>query len=239
MSDIYNLIAKAKQGDRKAESKIINSNTALVRSCMKRFLNQGFEYDDLYQLGCIGLIKAIRNFDTKYNVRFSTFAVPHILGEIKRYMRDNSQIKVSRSLKELFIRAVKVRCELTNSLMREPTISEIASKCGCDSEKLTLALEACRPCDSINKPLSENDDEFTLGDTINSKSTPEDEIDKIALKSALLSLKDRERKIILLRYFRGKTQTEVAQSIGVSQVQISRIEKKILCDLKKNLEVEV
>lgn len=236
MKDIYDLITSAQQGSKEAEKEIVNLNIPLVKSCMHRFLNLGYEYDDLFQLGCIGLIKAVRNFDISYKVRFSTYAVPMILGEIRRYIRDSSQIKVSRSLKELFIRASKERKKLSSALMRDPTMGEIAAECGCDCERLTLAFEACRPCESIYKPVSNDSGELILGDTLKGKSSPEDEIEKIALKSAIMKLSERERKIMLLRYFRGKTQTEVAESIGVSQVQISRIEKKVLSALKEELK---
>ena len=232
----YTLIKSAIQGDKEAEKTLVDKNLPLVHSCVKKLIRQDFEYDDLVQVGSIGLIKALRKFDTSLGLKLSTYAVPLIIGEIKRYMRDDSTLKVSRSYKELWMKAVKVREHLTKKLFREPGISEIADELGVDTEKLIVAMEACRPCDSLYRSVdSSSSSELCLADTIRSLDTPEKEIDMIALKCAINSLEPRERKIIILRYFMGKTQMEVAKIIGVSQVQISRIEKRVLLSMREKM----
>lgn len=238
MTDIYSLINLARSGDKTAEKKLIDDNLLLVHSCARKLMRPGYEYEDLVQVGSIGLLKALRRFDTSLGLKLSTYAVPLIMGEIKRYIRDNSTVKVSRSLRELWIKAVRVRQILSTELGREPSIGEIAQRIGTDTEKLTLAMEACMPCESLQQKIGGDTkgDNIYIADTVKSSSTPDDELEKIALKNAISTLGERERKIIILRYFRGKTQTEVSQIIGVSQVQISRIEKKVLSALKKSLE---
>lgn len=237
MTDTYNLINLARQGDKLAEKKLIDDNLPLVHSCARKLMRPGYEYEDLVQVGSIGLVKAIRRFDTGLGLRLSTYAVPLIMGEIKRYIRDDSPLKVSRSLRELWIKASKVRQVLTAELFREPTIGEIANRLGTDTEKLTLAMEAAMPCESLQQKIGGDDKgEIYIADTVKAPVSTEDEIEKIALKNAIATLGEREKKIIILRYFRGKTQTEVSHIIGVSQVQISRIEKKVLSSLRQSLE---
>ncbi len=237
MTDIYNLISLAQNGDKTAEKKLIDDNISLVHSCARSLNHTGHEYEDLLQVGTIGLLKAIRNFNISLGLRLSTYAVPLIMGEIKRYIRDNAGLKVSRSLRELWIKAVKTRSILEGELFREPTVSEISHRLGVSVEKLTLAMEASAPCDHFERKIGGDEKgEIYLADTIRSNDTPEDEIDKIALKEALRTLGEREKKIILLRYFRGKTQVEVSHIIGVSQVQISRIEKKVIASLKEAIQ---
>lgn len=237
MNETYNLIILAHTGDKEAEKRLVNENMPLVHSCVKKLIKPGYEYDDLLQVGSIGLVNAIRRFDTSLGLKLSTYAVVLIMGEIKRFMRDNTTLKVSRNLRELWIKAVKAREILFSEKKSEPSVSEIAKRLGTDVQKLNLAMEACMPCESIWQKISgEGDDERTILDTVKDKFSMDSELEKIALKKALAELGQRERKIMILRYFRGKTQTEVSQIIGVSQVQISRIEKKVLSMLKETLK---
>ncbi len=237
MSDTYTLIRLAQSGDKLSEDLLVEQNLALVRSCAGKLKREGCEYEDLVQVGCVALIKAIRRFDVSYNVKFSTYAVPVIIGDIKRYIRDNTTVKVSRSLKEIFSKISLVRNELSFKLMREPTLSEISEKSGYTTEKLIAALEACSPCDSLERNInSDETGELRLGDMLSSKEDMNLQTDRIALKNAIDSLGEREKKIIIMRYFRGKTQVEVSEVMGVSQVQISRIEKKVLGVLREKIK---
>lgn len=237
MTDTYNLIMLAHSGDKAAEKKLVDDNMPLVHSCVRRLMRSGCEYEDLFQVGSIGLVKALRRFDVSTGHKLSTYAVPVIMGEIKRYIRDNSTLKVSRSMRELWAKALTARSELAAELLREPTIGEIANRVGTDTEKLTLAMEACTPCESLHQKIGgDSKGEIYLADTLKSSDDTDNELEKIALKKAIQSLSERERKIIILRYFKGKTQTEVSEVIGVSQVQISRIEKNVLGMLRKILE---
>lgn len=235
LSDNYTLIRSASQGDKDAEKQLIDKNLPLVHSCVKKLIRQGFEYEDLVQVGSIGLIKALRKFDTSLGLKLSTYAVPLIIGEIKRYMRDDGALKVSRSYKELWLKAVRVRESLAKTNCCEPGISEIAKKLDVSTEKLVIAMDACMPCESLQRPVETGNfgSGLCLADTISDGKSAIEETDMIALKSAINSLEQRERKIIILRYFMGKTQREVADIIGVSQVQVSRIEKKVLCSLRE------
>ena len=237
MNNTYNLIHLAQSGDKFAENKLIDVNISLVHSCARSLCHTGHEYEDLIQVGTIGLLKAILYFNTSLGLRLSTYAVPLIMGEIKRYIRDNCALKVSRSLRELWMRAVKTRHILETELLREPSIGELSQRLGVSVEELTLAMEASSPCDYLARKIGGDEKgEIYLADTLKASGTPDDEIDKIALKEAMKSLCDRDKKIILLRYFRGKTQVEVSHIIGVSQVQISRIEKKVIASLKKAMQ---
>ncbi len=218
------------------EENLIKKHMPLVHSCARKLWHEGLDYDDLVQLGSIGLIKAIRRFDKSYGNMFSTYAVPLIMGEIRRFLRDDGTVKVSRSLKEIKAKSIAAREELLLTLQREPTLGEIAKFMGTDTEKLILALDACTPCESLQREIyKDGNSDITLGDTIPGDFSFSNEIEKIALKSALESLSIRDKKIIILRYFKGKTQAEISEIIGVSQVQISRIEKKIIEILRKNL----
>jgi len=237
MNNTYNLIHLAQNGDKLAEDKLVKDNISLVHSCARSLRHTDCEYEDIIQVGTIGLLKSIRNFNTSLGLRLSTYAVPLIMGEIKRYIRDNCTLKVSRSLRELWMRAVKTRQILEAELLREPSITELSQKLGVSVEELTLAMEASAPCDYLQRRIGGDEKgEIYLADTLKASDTPDDEIDKIALKEAMKSLCDRDKKIILLRYFRGKTQVEVSHIIGVSQVQISRIEKKVIAILKKEIQ---
>ncbi len=237
MNRTFSLITKAQMGDKHSEETLINENMPLVHRCVRALSREGYEYDDLLQLGCIGLIKAIRRFNVDLGLMFSTYAVPLISGEIKRFIRDDGIIKVSRSLKETKQKVIFAQRELSQKNNREPTISEISEHTGIALEKIVMALDACSTCESLQKPLSNSDaSSLILADTIDDSHSFSDELERIALKSALGSLKPRDRQIIILRYFKGKTQSEVSKIIGVSQVQISRIEKKVLASLRENLE---
>lgn len=229
------LIKRAKSGDKNALDTIIKENVGLIWSIVRKFANRGYEFDDLFQIGSIGLIKAVKNFDLNFNVKFSTYAVPMIMGEIKRFLRDDGLIKVSRSIKETALKVVRASNEIEAKTGREPRISEIADFLNISSEDVAVALDSICAPESLNRTLNDNEkNPMYLIDSISKQTFSEvDMIDKIALKSAIVSLDERDRKIIILRYFRGKTQTEIASMLGISQVQVSRLEKKILCGMKK------
>ncbi len=232
---VKELIAKSKKGDKQAQAVLVENNVGLVWSIVKRFQNRGYEVDDLYQIGCIGLIKAINKFDTSFDVKFSTYAVPMIIGEIKRFIRDDGIIKVSRSLKEISSKARITKEIMSKDLGREPSISEIAEQIKVSSEELVMALEAgCAP-ESLYSTIGDGDNSpILLIDRIDAdnNSREVDLIDKIAIRQILNTLNKRERQIIILRYFKEKTQVQIAKMLGISQVQVSRIEKKILQDIK-------
>ncbi len=237
MNKNYSLITKAQNGDKLSEEALVKENMPLVHSCVRSLLRDNYEYEDLLQLGTIGLIKAVRRFDTAYNTAFSTYAVPLIMGEIRRFQRDDGIIKYSRSYKEIVHKAMLASEELSYEFGREPTISELSNHIGIDTEKLILAMETCRGCDSLDRPISNGESApRLLGELIPGGENSDDELEKIALKDALSKLNARERTIIMMRYFGGKTQSEVSACIGVSQVQVSRIEKKLLSKLKNYLE---
>lgn len=233
--ETLNLIHLVQNGDEKAKEILIESNLGLVRSVVSKFLNIGYERDDLFQLGSIGLIKAIYKFDPKFNVKFSTYAVPMILGEIKRYLRDDGMIKVSRSLKQIAIKS-KMQTEiLTKKLGREPTIEELSKEVGVDKEDLVMALESNFSVEYLHGVIHEEEGSpICLIDKISLKGENEEEkvIDNLLLKEVLGKLDKRERQIIMLRYFEDKTQSEIGEMLNISQVQVSRIEKKVLSKLK-------
>ena len=232
------LITKAKEGDNDAKTLLITHNTPLIKSIVNRYKNKSVEYDDLLQLGAIGLLKAIQNFDLSYNVRFSTYAVPMIAGEIKRFMRDDGSIKVSRALKALNQQICTYIEECKNKNLPEPQVEDVAKRFGVEPQEVILALDSSRYPLSIYESV---DDEpgTELLNRIASKETTEDMVDKIVLKDVIMNLPERERKIIILRYFRDKTQSELAGEFGISQVQISRIENKVLKILRNSLKVNV
>lgn len=231
---VMTLITDAKAGDKHAQSVLVEKNVGLVWSIVKRFQNRGYETDDLFQIGSIGLIKAINKFDTSYDVKFSTYAVPMIIGEIKRFIRDDGIIKVSRSLKEISSKARITKEIMSKELGREPSINEISQRMNISSEELVMALEAgCTP-ESLYSTIGEGDNSpILLIDRLDADNNTEvDLIDKIAIRQILDTLDARERQIIVLRYFKEKTQVQIAKMLGISQVQVSRIEKKILKDIK-------
>lgn len=233
--ETLSLIKKAQNGDAEAKEILVQKNIALVKSLIKKFLNRGYEYEDLFQLGSIGLIKAIHNYNPEYNVRFSTYAVPMIVGEIKRFLRDDGIIKVSRSLKELVNKVVSVKEQLKAVHGREPSISEIADAVGSTPEDIVYALEATRMPASIYDVIYEDEDSPIL---LIDKMAEEDKnvnevMNRITLEDLLSKLDKREREIITMRYFEDKTQSQIAAYLGISQVQVSRIEKKVLLKMRK------
>lgn len=230
------LIKNAQHGNDAALEELVSSNAALVKSIVKRFINRGVEYDDLFQVGSIGLIKAIKNFNGDFNVRFSTYAVPMIIGEIKRFLRDDGMVKVSRTLKETAAKAVKAREELALTFSREVGVKDIAKYMGVDSEDIAMALEASRPHVSIYEKAYNDDSQTRIMDKIaQERDDISETVDKVLLKELLSSLEPRERQIIFMRYFYDKTQNEVAEALEISQVQVSRLESKILLKMRKKL----
>ncbi|MBQ4611755.1 MAG: SigB/SigF/SigG family RNA polymerase sigma factor [Clostridia bacterium] len=228
------LIPLAKEGDTEAMEELVRCNMALVRSIVKKYINRGVEYDDLYQIGSMGLVKAVKNFDPSYNVRFSTYAVPMIAGEIKRYIRDDGMIKVSRSLKELAGRAAAAQGELASKLGRDPGIRELAGYMGEDPEDISLAMDASRPHISIYEPAyGEEGDALVMDRLAGREDGDEAALDRVLLQQLMGILEPREQKIIMLRYFRDKTQSEIAASMGISQVQVSRLESRIMKKLRE------
>ena len=212
---------------------MINGNLRLVLSVVQRFTNRGENLDDLFQVGCIGLIKAIDHFDIQQGVRFSTYAVPMVIGEIRRHLRDFSPVRVSRSLKDIAYRAMQARERLTTSLGQEPTVVEIAKEIGLPRESVVLALEAIVDPVSLYEPVfSDGGDTIYVMDQVSDHSDDGNWVDEISLREALSKLNDREKKIIALRFFKGKTQVEVSKEIGISQAQVSRLEKGALAKVK-------
>ena len=217
-----------------ARQMLVSGNLKLVLSVIQRFTSRGENLDDLFQVGCIGLIKAIDNFDVSQNVRFSTYAVPMIIGEIRRYLRDNNPIRISRSLKDLAYKAMKAKEHLTNEKLREPSAEEIAEAIGVSREDVVIALEAIVEPLSLNEPVySDNGDTIFVSDQISDKVDDKSWTDEIALKSAIDGLSEREKTILSMRFFSGKTQVEVATEIDISQAQVSRLEKNALRKLRK------
>lgn len=228
-----------KQGDLEAREKYIKGNLRLVLSVIKRFSNSNENPDDLFQIGCIGLIKAIDNFDVSLQVKFSTYAVPMIIGEIRRYLRDNSSIRVSRSLKDIAYKAIYTKDALTKKNQKEPTMSEIANEIGIPKEDIVQALDAIQSPMSLYDPVySEGGDTLYVMDQISDKKHKEDTwIEELSLSEAMKRLNEREYYIIQLRFFEGKTQTEVANEINISQAQVSRLEKNALKTMYSYLKV--
>ncbi len=234
----YKLIERARQGDNLAKEQLFQENMGLIRLAVKRFSGRGYESEDLFQVGAIGLMKAIDKFDTGFNVKFSTYAVPMIIGEIKRFIRDDGIIKVSRSIKELSFRASAVREALRNETGEEPKISEIAKRLGVTSEEVAAAFDATAVPDSIYATADDGSHQGqALIDRLESHNNGENEIvDKLLIDSAIKGLSKREQKIIMLRYYRGQTQSSIARLLGISQVQVSRIEKRVLAQMKEKLD---
>ncbi len=231
------LLRRVKQGDLSAREELINGNLKLVLSVIRRFSSRGENPDDLFQIGCIGLIKAIDNFDITLNVQFSTYAVPMIIGELRRFLRDNNVIRVSRSLRDLAYRSLNTKEQLTVKLGREPTIEEIAKELDTPKEDIVNALDAIVDPISLYEPVfSENGDSIYVMDQISdTKNTDESWLQSIAISEAIKGLSERERNIIELRFFEGKTQMEVAKEIHISQAQVSRLEKGALLRIKKQI----
>ena len=231
------LIEKAHEGDKAARDTLAEENMGLVWSMVRRFANRGVEMEDLCQIGSIGLLKAIDKFDLSYDVKFSTYAVPMISGEIKRFLRDDGMIKVSRSLKELSYRAYLAKEEMKERLNREPTVEELAEKLEVEKEELALALESGGEVESLHKPIYQKDgNEIQLMDKLEEKEEQEEKIlNHMLLQQLLEQLKKEERQLIYMRYFANKTQSEIGKTMGISQVQVSRLEKKILGYLREKI----
>ncbi len=221
---------------KKARDKMINGNLRLVLSVIQRFTNRGENPDDLFQVGVIGLIKAIDNFDSTLDVRFSTYGVPMIIGEIRRYLRDNNSVRVSRSMRDTAYRAMQIKEQLTIKNDREPTVEEIAKLMDVPKETVVLALEAIVEPVSLYEPVfSDGNDTIYVMDQIGDNNDDSTWLEELAIKDAIGNLSDREKRILSLRFFRGRTQMEVANEIGISQAQVSRIEKGALKTIKKNI----
>ncbi len=232
-SEKTKLLAKAKQGDKNAREELINGNLRLILSVIQRFTGRGENLDDLFQVGCIGLIKAIDNFDDSHNVRFSTYAVPMIIGEIRRYLRDNNSIRVSRSIKDTAYRAMQVKEKLTNKLNREPTVTEIAAELEIPSSDVVIALESIVEPISLYEPIySDGGDTIYVLDQVGDKNDDKNWLEEIYFREAIKNLSEREKKILNLRFMEGKTQMEVSAEIGISQAQVSRLEKFALEKIK-------
>lgn len=227
------LLHAARGGDESSRDKLISGNLKLVLSVIQRFANRGENPDDLFQIGCIGLIKAIDNFDLSLNVRFSTYAVPMIIGEIRRYLRDNSTLRISRSLKDTAYKAMQVKEELTAKLGHEPTVEEISSAMDAAREDVVMALESIVDPVSLYEPVySDGSDTIYVMDQVGDKDEETNWIDEMSLKEAIKNLPSREKRILQLRFLSGKTQMEVADEIGISQAQVSRLEKGALDRIK-------
>ncbi len=230
------LLERCRKGDNTARELLINGNLRLVLSVVQKFTNRGENPDDLFQVGCIGLIKAIDHFDPSHEVKFSTYAVPMIIGEIRRHLRDNNSVRVSRSMRDTAYHAMQVKEELTNQLSREPTIEEISKKLGMPKHEVVLALDAIVDPVSLNEPIySDSGDTIYIMDQIKDANDDSSWIEEISMRDALKKLNEREKRILALRFFQGKTQMEVAQEVGISQAQVSRLEKNALNHIKSQL----
>lgn len=227
------LIARAQAGDQDARTQLVEENMGLIWAVARRYFGRGVESDDLYQLGCLGFLKAVDGFDLDFGTQFSTYAVPKIAGEIRRFLRDDGTVKVSRSLKERAAQIKGMRQTMMAELDREPTISELSERLGWTVEEIAEAETATSAAESIQQPSGESG--FTLEDVLSDTGLEEEYVEKLALREAVANLQERLQKVITLRYYHGLTQEKVARMLGVSQVQVSRIEKKALAELRKFL----
>ena len=231
--DTLTLINRAHQGDKLARDKILIENTGLIWSIVRRFLNRGHEGEDLFQIGCIGMLKAIDRFDTEFDVAFSTYAVPMIAGEIRRFIRDDGIVKISRKIKENQMKIMHQREIYINEKKQEPTIEELEKVCDLTKEEIVMAMDASRNVESIDKEMYSKDSAYTLMDLAEDDTNIEETVlNKIMVKQLMDMLESKERKIINLRYFKNKTQSQVAKEMGMTQVQVSRLEKKILNSMR-------
>ena len=235
--EMVELIHRTKQGDMAAREQLIEGNLRLVLSVIQKFLGRGENMDDLFQVGCIGLMKAIDNFDVEQGVRFSTYGVPMIVGEIRRYLRDNSAIRVSRSMRDTAYRVLQAREKLMRESQREPTVEQIAKELDIPREEVVFAMDAIVDPVSLYEPVySDSGDTLCVMDQVSDRaSTDENWIEQIALKDAVDRLGEREKKILAMRFYQGKTQMEVSNEIGISQAQVSRLEKSAISSIKKGL----
>jgi RNA polymerase sporulation-specific sigma factor len=236
--EMQDMIDRIRAGDSELRERFITGNLRLVLSVVQRFQNRGESIDDIFQVGCIGLIKALDNFDTSHGVKFSTYAVPMIIGEIRRYLRDNNSIRVSRSMRDLAYRALRAREELMRNMQTEPGIDDIAKKIDASREDVVIALDSIQDTVSLYEPVfRDNDDTVYLMDQISDICDNEEKwMNNIAIYEAMIQLKPRERLVLNRRFFDGRTQMEVAEEIGISQAQVSRIEKNALNTMKKTIQ---
>ena len=234
MSRLEELISLAQQGDKQAQEDLVTENTGLIWAIARRYMGRGTDMEDLYQLGCLGFLKAVEGFDLDYGTQFSTYAVPKIAGEIRRFLRDDGTVKVSRSLKEQAYSIKNTRSQLALALGREPTIQEISRQTGLTPEEIALAETATAATESIQQESGEEG--FSLENLLTDTESEEQMVEKLALRQAIEALPERETMVIRLRYFHGLTQMQVAKVLGVSQVQVSRIEKKSLERLRRMLQ---
>lgn len=237
MDETMRLIAMAHEGDKDARDRLVMDNIGLIWSIVRRFQGRGYEMEDLFQIGSIGLMKAIDKFDMSYEVKFSTYAVPMITGEIKRFLRDDGMIKVSRSIKEMGAKVKQAREALSYSMGREPTIEEIAKTVGASREEVAASIEAGAEVESLYKTINKNDESsIYLIDKIEEENQAQEHLlNQMVLKELLTTLGDKERELIVRRYFENQTQTQIAQALNISQVQVSRMEKKILKQLRERM----
>ncbi len=236
--DNIELIKRAHMGDKEARDELVYENTGLIWSMVRRFSGRGYDMEDLFQIGCVGILKAIDKFDLAFDVKFSTYAVPMILGEIKRFLRDDGMMKVSRTLKENGWHIRVAEAELSGELGREPTIDELAKRVEMSREEVVMTIEANREVESLYKVVYDNDGgEVCLGDQIADKNKEEELENHMVLKKLLQELPEKDKSIISMRYFGNKTQSQVAEMMGISQVQVSRLEKKILLRLREKMEI--
>jgi len=235
MDRTIELIRRAREGDLNARNQAAAENLGLVWSVVRRFAGRGHDLEDLYQIGCIGLLKCIDKFELSYDVKFSTYAVPMIMGEIKRFLRDDGMVKVSRSLKETACKVYAARERLVNERGIEPTLEELASCLEIDKEDIVVAMEASSEVESIYKTIYQNDGNsiYLIDKLISEEDESQKAVNQLALKELMAELEEKERQIIVMRYFEDKTQTEIAQIVGISQVQVSRIEKKVLLKMRE------
>lgn len=236
-AEMTEMLKKIKEGDASVREKFINGNLRLVLSVIQRFTSRGENPDDLFQVGCIGLIKALDNFDMSHGVKFSTYAVPMIIGEVRRYLRDNNSIRVSRSLRDLAYKALQTKETLSRDLQKEPSVSEIALAMGVNREEVVMALESIQEPVSLFEPVFHDDGDaiYVMDQVSDTKNTDARWIENISLSEAMDKLSPREKHILTIRFFEGKTQMEVAREIGISQAQVSRLEKNALSAMKREL----
>ena len=233
---VLQLVKEAQNGSQEAKTQLIEENSPLIKSVIKRFKDKGVEYDDLYQIGCIGFLKAIKNFDSSFGVKFSTYVVPMVIGEIKRFMRDDGAIKVSRALKTLNLQINRYILDFYEKSQRKPTIEELAKHFQVEEQDIIMAMDSAKMPISIYSPLEDDAESSSIIDRIEPQEDVNQKmIDDIALKEVVKKLDERDRKIIILRYYYDKTQSEIAKELKISQVQVSRLESKILDNLKAKL----
>ena len=233
--DNSQLLPLAKAGDAEAMNRLIEANLPLVTSISKKFINRGYDYEDIYQIGCMGLVKAINNFDDNYNVKFSTYAVPMIIGEIRRYLRDNNSIRVSRSIRDMAYKVLQIKERVTRQTGREPTIEEIAKELGVEKEEVAFSLDAIQDPVSLQEPIYKDGTEnlYIMDQVKDTKNIDEKWVENLTIAQALKKLNPREKEIIARRFFDGRTQMEVAEEIGISQAQVSRLEKCAINRIRK------